>query len=106
MFRKFLPLFLLVFVTACSPQSQGTPCHGKHSGMCHCMKTGECPCAKAENCGCQQGSDTCQCGENCECPMCQKHKKGANAGDHHGSVPMHQGMTCHKPKQHNATQTR
>lgn len=109
MFRKLLPLVLLVFVTACTPQSQGTPCHCKQSGVCHCMKSGECPCAKAGNCGCHKAEgmacgchegtgNSCQCGEQCGCPMCHKHKDGAHAGDHHGSVPMHEGMTCHKNK--------
>ncbi|MEQ1705889.1 MAG: hypothetical protein ABL867_07970 [Rickettsiales bacterium] len=91
MFKKLLPVVMLVFVTACANTQGGSmsgmdmkmPCCEKceccKNGKCaDCCKDGECKCCKDGMCkmcmGKMEGMSSMKEGE--QCPMCAKMKQG------------------------------
>jgi len=90
MFKKLLPVIMLVFVTACANTQGGSmsgmdmkmPCCEKceccKDGKCaECCKDGECKCCKDGMCkmcmGKMEGMSSMKEGE--QCPMCAKMKQ-------------------------------
>lgn len=90
MFKKFIPVIMLVFVAACSNTQGGSmsgmdmkmPCCEKceccKDGKCgECCKSGECKCCKDGMCkmcmGKMEGMPSMKEGE--QCPMCAKMKQ-------------------------------
>lgn len=90
MFKKFIPVIMLVFVAACSNTQGGSmsgmdmkmPCCEKceccKDGKCgECCKSGECKCCKDGMCkmcmGKMEGMSSMKEGE--QCPMCAKMKQ-------------------------------
>jgi len=76
MFKKLLPVFLLLFVVACSnmqPQCNinNTKCKCE---KCECYKSGGCKCLKDSKCSCAKQDCKCQ---NCKNGNCDSCKQGA-----------------------------
>jgi hypothetical protein len=98
MFKKLLPIVVLIFVTACA-NTQG----GSQSGMgmkmpccekCDCCKDGECKCCKGGMCKMCMGKmeDMSSMKEGMQCPIMQGDKKdGMKCGCFGGM--MKDGMT-------------
>ena len=91
MFKKIIPVILLVFIAACANTQGGSqsgmgmkmPCCEKceccKDGKCgECCKSGECKCCKDGMCkmcmGKMEGMPSMKEGE--QCPMCAKMKQG------------------------------
>lgn len=90
MFRKLLPVVLMVFVAACS-NTQGGSMSGMDMKMpccekCECCKDGECKCCKDVMCkmcmGKMEGMSSMNDGEECE--ICAKAEKEAMQKKHEG----------------------
>ena len=79
MFKKLIPVILLVFVAACanvqgsSGNSMAAPC--ECCEKCECCKSGDCECCKDEQCSCCKNGD-CSCCKDGVCKMCQGKMKG------------------------------
>lgn len=77
MFKKLLPVIMLVFVAACS-NTQGGSTSGMDMKMpccekCECCKDGMCKMCKGK----MEGMSSMKEGE--QCPMCAKMKQGKSA---------------------------
>ena len=82
MFKKLMPVVMLVFVAACtnvqgtSSSDMATPC--ECCEKCECCKSGSCDCCKDGQCSmCKEGN--CSCCKDGMCKMCQGKMSGMSS---------------------------
>lgn len=72
MFKKMIPVLMLVFISACA-NVQGT---SNHSAM-HCQCCESCQCCQSKSCECCKDKE-CKCKDG-TCKMCQGKMKDASS---------------------------
>jgi hypothetical protein len=80
MFKKLIPLVLIVFISACTANTQassspdtGMKCACCKSSKCECCQDKQCTCCTDGSCKmCRMKDDSSSADEDEQCPICAK----------------------------------